>query len=82
MGAIKLKSNESSIDTSTFAGKVFRDSFVSYGDFTTKEMESMVETWVDVEDFREILHVILDDELQEIDKSDLAEEPVYMDDNE
>ena len=36
MGAIKLKANESSIDTSTFPGEVFRDSLVSDGDFTTK----------------------------------------------
>ena len=48
MGAIKLKANKYSIDTSTFAGGVFRGSFVSGGDFTTTEMKSMVETWAEI----------------------------------
>ena len=64
MGAIKMKANEYLIDTRIFAGELFRDSLVSDGDFTTKEMESMVKTWVEIEDFREMVHVILDEEFQ------------------
>ena len=38
MASIKFKENECSIDTSTFSGNIFEDSFVTDGDFSCKDM--------------------------------------------
>ena len=47
---MKLKSEESSIDTNSPAGAMFKDSFVSDGNFSIGYLGCMVETWINIED--------------------------------
>ena len=67
MNSIKLRANESSIDTTTAVGNVFRDTFVTDGDISNDDFHDMAEAWVDIEDNEDMINEIVDDELILVD---------------
>ena len=67
MNSIKLRANESSIDTTTAVGNVFRDTFVTDGDISNDDLHDMAEAWIDIEDNEDMINEIVDDELILVD---------------
>ena len=62
MADVKLKSNESSIDTASIFATEFKDSFV-VNDYPTKvEIETMAETCIGIDNKLEVIYDIFDDE--------------------
>ena len=66
LAEIKLKAETNSIDTASAAGKVFNDSFVNGGNLTRDEMKEMAEAWITIEDDPNIIHALIDDEIEEL----------------
>jgi hypothetical protein len=66
MLSIKLKAEEDALDTSTEDGSVFRNSFVTDRTMQKEEMYEMVETWIDVEDNKDIIELARLDKVEEI----------------
>ena len=65
--SIKLKANESSIDTTTTVGNVFKDTFVTEGALSNDDFHDMAEVWVNFEDIEDMINEIVDDELILVD---------------
>ena len=56
------------LDTSTEEGSVFRNSFVTEKEVEKEDLELMVDTWVDVEDRKDIIDSIVDEELDKVEE--------------
>ena len=55
MDNVKLKTNESYINTGSAVGAVFSEQFVVKRDLTDTEMKTMAETWIGIEDNKEVV---------------------------
>ena len=85
--SIKLKANESSIDTTTTVGNVFKHTFVTEGALSNDDFHDMAEVWVNFEDNEDMINEIVDDELilvdaivneENLDNADDEEEEVVQ----
>ena len=78
---IRLRAEVEALDTSTEEGSVFRNSFVTEKEMEKEDLELMVNTWVDVEDRKDVIDSIVDEELDSLDKLDKVEE-IYLSEDE
>ena len=60
MADVKLKATEYSINTGSAVGAVFSEQFVVKRDLTDTEMKTMAETWIGIEDNKEVVDDIFD----------------------
>ena len=75
MSQVKVKSHPS---TDTYiVPAVFQSSFVVDPKCSSKEMEVMVSTWVDIEGVTEIVDALVDEELENIDDVSEIDIDVY-----
>ena len=71
MSAVKLRTQESSLDTSTPAGSAFKDIFLTEENNISKEdMSKMSKMWINIEDDIEIINQVVETELYAIDSQD------------
>lgn len=75
---IKLRANESSLDT--IIGAVFKDLFVTDRELPKTGTITMAEVWVEIEDNEKVMNAITDNELQEIDESAKNKNKITVDD--
>ena len=76
MSSIKLKAEDSNVDTEVVAG-VLKDSFVTDKEMKEDDLLDMVENWIDEEDDKEIADGIIQDELDKLE----AHEGFYLDED-
>lgn len=67
MSDIKLKVSTGELDSKPGAGEVFNDSFAIDTGLSKQDIQSMADTWINVEDDPEIIDAIVDDELEDIE---------------
>ena len=73
---LKMRHNETPVDTETQAYGL-QASYLNEGDFTTDEMERMVENWVTVEDDPDIVDAMVEDEIGDLEKAENDESVEY-----
>ena len=78
---IRFRAEIEALNTSTEEGSIFRNSFVTEKEMEKKDLELMMDTWVDVEDRKDIIDSIVDEELENLDKLEKIEE-MYLNENE
>ena len=60
MAHMKMEATESSTNTGSAVGAVFSEQFVVKRDLTDTEMKTMAETWIGIEDNKEVVDDIFD----------------------
>ena len=78
MSQVKAKAHP--LNDTFIVTAVFHSSFVVDPTFSTKDMEDMVSTWVNIEDDRDIVDAIVDEQLENIDDVSEINIDVYDDD--